>query len=285
MTLIKKIKIVKDYSGMKVKKYLKDIEFYSSRSLRKNNLKINNKECSLNARLNENDILTIEEPIAKTDIEPIDMELNIIEETEDLILINKPPNIITHPSKKKGAITLANGIVNYYKEKYGRVEFPRFYNRLDMDTSGIIVVAKTAYGQAFLQNHGKVKKYYKAIVEGVIKKDEFCIKKNIIRRKGQLKSEISENEGKKAKTKVRVIKRNLEKKISLIELELFTGRTHQIRVHLSSIGHPILGDTLYGKGQKAKRQLLHSYKIKYIDPYMKKRVRKSIKSPKDMLIL
>ena len=177
--------------------------------------------------------------------------------------------------------TLANGIIYYFKEK-GLDTIPRFYNRLDMNTSGMIVIAKNGFTQAFLQNFGEVNKKYMAIVKGIINEDEFYIEKKIAVSLDGIKREIRDD-GQEAKTKIRVIKRNEEKDITYVEAELFTGRTHQIRVHLSSIGYPILGDELYGGSDKrAKRQMLHSYKLSLIDPESKDRVNFEIDTPEDM---
>lgn len=143
---------------------------------------------------------------------------------------------------------------------------PRFYNRLDMNTSGLIIVAKNSYAQSFLQEKGRVNKFYKAIVKGIIEKDEFLIDKPIGKVGDDLRRrEISvENGGQEAQTKIKVIKRL--KDLTLIEAELLTGRTHQIRAHMALEGYPLLGDELYGgEDKRAKRQMLHSYKTQFSD--------------------
>lgn len=280
---MKKIKIKEEYSGYRVSEYLKKVEFYSSRSFRKIDIYINSKKVGIKNKLKKNDILKIEEHKKRTNIKPIKMNLDIIYENEDILLINKPYNLITHPTAKKVDKTLANGIVNYYLEKYGEIRFPRFYNRLDMNTTGIIVATKTSFGQSFLQKYGEVEKYYLAIVNGIIEEDKLEINKKIYRPNEAIKREVSETEGQNAKTKVTVLKRNYNENMTLVKVQLFTGRTHQIRVHMNSINHPILGDELYGgKNNRAKRQLLHSYKIVLKDPFSKKMIEKEIDLPKDM---
>ncbi len=198
----------------------------------------------------------------------IPMDLKIVFEDKNLLIINKDANVVVHPTLKKTDITLANGVVDYLFKATGKIQVPRFYNRLDMNTSGLIVVAKNAFAQAFLQEKAEIRKFYLAICEGIVEKDEFFIERPIGRVGDNIKrEELSvENGGQEAKTKVRVIERFPEKNLTLVELELFTGRTHQIRVHLSLEGHPILGDHLYGKeNPDIKRQLLHSYKFIYTD--------------------
>lgn len=279
---MKKITVAKEHHGKKIHDYLKDAEGFSGRGLRKIQIFLNKKEVkSADKLIKENDVITIRENLKGTDIEPIKMELNIVFEDNNLILINKPPYLITHPTAKKVDKTLANGIV-YYLQQQGNQSVPRFYNRLDMNTSGIIVVAKNGYSQAFLQNHGEIGKHYIAVVNGIMKKDEYMIEKKIGISTDGIKREISEN-GQEAKTGIKVLKRVEKENITVVEVKLYTGRTHQIRVHLSSEGHPILGDELYGiKDSRSERQLLHSYKISYIDPETKVRKEFQTELPEDM---
>lgn len=279
---MRKITVTKEHHGKKIHDYLKETEGFSGRGLRKMQIYLNKKELkSADKLIKENDLITIRENLKGTDIKPIEMELDVVYEDNNLLLINKPPYLITHPTAKKVDKTLANGIV-YYLRKQGNESVPRFYNRLDMNTSGIIVIAKNGFSQAFLQNHGDIEKKYIALVKGIVENDEYVIEKKIGVSADGIKREISEN-GQEAKTGVKVLKRSKEKNLTVIELTLYTGRTHQIRVHMSSEGHPILGDELYGgKDERAERQLLHSYKISYIDPETKNRREFQTKLPKEM---
>ncbi|UUV19219.1 RluA family pseudouridine synthase [Fusobacteria bacterium ZRK30] len=284
---MKKYIIEPEYHGYKVGDYLKEVLGYSSRSMRKIDIFLNGKKVKPNKKVRKLNRLLVKEHNKGTNIEPIKMDLNIVYEDKNLIILNKEPYLIVHPTKKKVDKTLAHGIVHYMKEQTGEITVPRFYNRLDMNTSGIIVVAKNGFAQAFLQNKEKatVKKYYQTIVKGIVKEEEFVIEESIGRVGDSLKRELLsvEDGGQTAKTGVKVLKRMDDQNLTLLEVELFTGRTHQIRVHLSSIGHPILGDELYGgMVDSVKRQLLHAYKLIFTNPDTGKEETVTTTLPDDM---
>lgn len=265
---MKKYIIEPEYNNYKISEYLKNIKGYSSRGLKNADIYLNGKKVRLDKKIKKLNRLVVVEQEKGTNIEPIPMDLKIVFEDKNLLIINKDANIVVHPTLKKIDKTLANGVVDYLLKTTGKIQVPRFYNRLDMDTSGLIVVAKNAFAQAFLQEKAKIRKFYVALCEGIIEKDEFFITRPIGRVGDNIKrEELSvENGGQEAKTKVKVLKRFEDKNLSLVELELFTGRTHQIRVHLSLEGHPIVGDVLYGSTNSlVNRQLLHSYKFIYTD--------------------
>lgn len=267
---MKKFIIEKEYKGYTVAKYLKEVQHFSSRSMRNMKFILDNKEVRSDKKIKPLNRLQVIEKNKGTNIEPIAMDLDIVYEDAEILIINKEPFIVVHPTLKKVDKTLAHGIVHYFLEKTGNITVPRFYNRLDMNTSGLIVITKTAFAQAFLQDKVDVKKKYLAIVKGVVEKDEFIIEEPIGRVGESLRREILsiEKGGQEAKTAVKVLKRFED--YTLIECELFTGRTHQIRVHLSTLGHPIMGDELYdGLDLRAKRQLLHAYKLKLVNPKTK----------------
>ena len=267
---MKKFIIEKEYKGYTVAKYLKEVQHFSSGSMRNMKFILDNKEVRSDKKIKPLNRLQVIEKNKGTNIEPIAMDLDIVYEDSELLIINKEPFIVVHPTLKKVDKTLAHGIVHYFLEKTGNITVPRFYNRLDMNTSGLIVITKTAFAQAFLQDKVDVKKKYLAIVKGVVEKDEFIIEEPIGRVGESLRREILsiEKGGQEAKTAVKVLKRFED--YTLIECELFTGRTHQIRVHLSTMGHPIMGDELYdGLDLRAKRQLLHAYKLKLVNPKTK----------------
>ena len=266
---MKRFKIEKEHYGYKISEYLREIQNYSGRGLRNIEIFLDGKKVRATKKIRKQGILKVVEKEKGTNIKPVKIPLDVVFEDEDILVVNKQPYLVTHPTKKKVDVTLANGIVCYFSEKYGREMVPRFYNRLDMDTSGLIIIAKNSFAQAFLQNFGDVKKYYMALVHGIIKDDMMVIEKPIARVGDDLRRQILET-GQYAKTAVKTLKRNKEKNVTLAECELFTGRTHQIRVHLANEGYPILGDKLYGDGtDNVKRQMLHSYKVSFIHPRTK----------------
>lgn len=277
---MKRFFVKKEYQGMKVGDYLKQIQLFSSRSIRKIEIYINNKRVKPNKKIRYRNVVKVIEKKKGTNIKPIPMDLDIVYEDGEILIVDKPPNLVVHPTKKKVKMTLANGIVDYFKS-YKIDQVPRFYNRLDMDTSGIIVVTKTAYAQAFLQNSKDVNKYYYAVVKGIIEKDNFIVEGNIGIKDDGIKRCLKED-GQYSKTEFKTLKRLENEDLTLIEAKLFTGRTHQIRVHLSSLGFPIIGDSLYGDKMVNFRQMLHSYKIEFTNPSTKQKQIVETDFPKDM---
>ena len=394
---------------MKISQYLREVQNYSGRSLRNVEVFLNGKQVRLTKKLPSHGNLKVVEKKKGTDIKPIKLPLDIVFEDENILVVNKEPFLLTHPTQKKVDFTLANGIVNHFLEKYGEVRVPRFYNRLDMNTSGLIIIAKNSFAQAFLQNFSIFEKKYLAIVNGIIDDEEifrikdelvkdgenhkiqdfekenlkaevekvnfgkmkkydeiekiennsnfenkdnkigeninfdskkennnlnlesksnfeninFKINKNIdfdskntkynlnlkdkndfnneilekngtnkiiierrIFRDGDNLERIIDERGQYAKTAVKVLKTYPEKNVTLVECELFTGRTHQIRVHLKSIGHTIVGDELYGNGLNKElginRQFLHAYKVKFTHPASKEEIELEIPIFNDM---
>ena len=266
---MKKFIVEEEYDGYEIGNYLKESKGYSGRGLRNLEIYINGKRVKNNSKkVKKNNKILIKEKEKSTGIKPMDIPIEIAYEDKNLLLINKEPYIIVHPTQKKVDKTLANGVVNYFLKTTGKVMVPRFYNRLDMNTSGIIIVTKNAYAQSFLQDKGVVNKYYMAIVKGIIPKDEFIIDRNIGKVGDELRRvELSlEEGGQSAQTGIRVIQRFEDKNLTLIEARLFTGRTHQIRAHMALEGYPLLGDELYGGADnRANRQMLHSYKTEFSD--------------------
>ncbi|MDO5088756.1 MAG: RluA family pseudouridine synthase [Leptotrichiaceae bacterium] len=283
---MKKFKLEKQYQRMKISQYLREVQNYSGRSLRNVEVFLNGKQVRTTKKLPSGGILKVVEKNKGTDIKPIKLSLDIVYEDDDLLIVNKEPFLLTHPTQKKADFTLANGIVHYFREKYGEERIPRFYNRLDMNTSGLIIIAKNGFAQAFLQNFSTFEKKYLAIVEGIMEIDREIIIEKPIYKDGDKLERIIDERGQYAKTSVRPLRKYIEKNVTLIECELFTGRTHQIRVHLKSVGHPITGDELYGKGVNSEkginRQFLHAYKVKFTHPSKNEEIELEIPIFEDM---
>ena len=205
------------------------------------------------------------------------MDLNIIYEDEAFLVINKPAGIPVHPSINHYEDSLANGI-KYYFNSIGLKRKIRPVNRLDKNTSGIVIFAKNEYVQEYLVREMKTKdfvKEYIAICSGVFKVKSGVVDKPIARKPGSIIERCIDENGKQAITEYEVIKEiKLQNEIySVVKCRLLTGRTHQIRVHMMHIGHPLLGDTLYGKPSKLiDRQALHCSYVSFIHPISEERV-------------
>lgn len=204
---------------------------------------------------------------ASENIVPTDIPLDIVYEDEDVLVINNPSNMPTHPSMGNYENSLANGVMYYYKSK-GEERVFRAVNRLDKDTSGLMAVAKNSYIHARLGEEiqkKELKRKYMCIVCGDVERDG-TVDAPIRRADGSVINRIVAPDGQRAVTHYRVVKRYGE--YTLLEMELETGRTHQIRVHMAYIGHPLVGDWLYGTEDHniAKRQMLHSCYLCFTHP-------------------
>ena len=225
------------------------------------------------------DVIGVRLPEETSDFEPEDIPLDIIYEDSDLMVISKQPGIIVHPTKGHPFHTIANALMKYMNDT-GQSFKIRFANRIDMDTSGIIIVAKNANTQNDLANQMRrgtvVKKYY-ALVEGIVEEEHFSIDLPIGRPSQEsIRRTVMYEGGKEALSEVIVIERFNSEQYgphTLVEVTLHTGRTHQIRVHLSHIGHPIAGDVLYEGGTELiGHQALHAHYIEFDHPMTGERV-------------
>lgn len=195
----------------------------------------------------------------QSDIEAIDLPLQIVYEDEDILAVSKPTSMPVHPSKGNSLVTLANAVMWYYRDK--PFVF-RAVNRLDRDTSGIVLIAKNAeaaYRLSDAMKKGEFIKEYVAVVDGCPTPRSGTVNARIAReREGEMKRIVRED-GKDAITHYEVIETDGEH--SLIRIRLETGRTHQIRVHMAHIGHPLTKDFLYGKGDSGDTYRLHAEKL------------------------
>jgi len=254
--------------------------------LKKNNkIYLNDLPVYITENIKENDVIKvyIDFDESSDNIIPTKMDLNIIFEDEGTIIINKTPGIPVHPSQNHYTDSLSNGLQYYFKKQHINKKI-RPVNRLDKDTSGIVIFAKNEYIQECLIRQMKnhiFKKEYLAILEGNLKENSGTIHAPIQRKAGSImEREISEN-GEKAISHFKLVK-NFEK-YCVVKYTLETGRTHQLRVHSKYMGHPILGDTLYGKSSPfISRQALHAYKISFINPLTNKYITLNAPVPDDM---
>lgn len=276
-----------------IKQILKERLFISDRLLtflKKNSLILynNDKITNLNilARLNSTVTVDLNFEEDNNNIVPIKMDLKIIYEDEALLIIDKPAGIPVHPSILHYTNSLSNG-VKYYFDSINLKKKIRPVNRLDRNTSGIVIFAKNQYIQECLIHQMQTKEFkktYLAVVEGHLKKLNGTIDAPITRKENNIIERCVAENGEKSITHYKVLKQNFEKNYDIVECLLETGRTHQIRVHLSYIGHPLIGDTLYGNNSKyISRQALHAYKVEFIHPITNKLTQFTSDLPKDFV--
>lgn len=274
-----------------IKEVLKSHFHISDRLLlklkRANQIFLNEKPVFVHAPIHWNDTVKVEICFQEKseNILPIKMELDIVFEDEGMVILNKPAGIPIHPSMAHFTNSLSNGIQYYFEKNHIETKI-RPVNRLDKDTSGLVIFAKNEYIQESLirqmENHLFQKKYL-AILTGTLDESSKTgiINANIARKEGSIiEREINPN-GQKAITHYHLIQNFADH--CLVEFQLETGRTHQIRVHSKYFGHPILGDSLYGTPSEfISRQALHSYKISFLHPVTKEKMKFEISLPEDM---
>lgn len=242
----------------------------------------NSSDIYLDMKVKNNDIIKVllDFDEDNTNIIPCKMDLDILYEDEYLIILNKPYNMPVHPSLNHYEDSLSNGL-KYYFDKINLKRKIRPINRLDKDTSGIVMFAKNEYVQDKIKIN---KKIYFAVVSGTLKGSDI-ISKPISRKKDSIIERCINENGEKALTEYCVIKNfNIDNiDLSLVKCIIHTGRTHQIRVHMASTGHPILGDTLYATSSKyINRQALHAFRISFIHPILKKEIEVTSPIPDDI---
>ncbi|MFS0783254.1 RluA family pseudouridine synthase [Bacillus sp. 1P06AnD] len=229
---------------------------------------LNGEAMPWSTEMNPNDKLML--PVFKghdSDVIPTYMDLMVLYEDEHLLILNKPAGIETHPSHPRQTDSLLNGVA-YLMEIQGEQGEFRHIHRLDQDTTGAILFSKHALAGALLQrmlDAREIKRTYKALVHGECPKNG-TISANIGKDRHHATRRRVSPTGQAAVTHYRTLQYDRQKKWSLIECTLDTGRTHQIRVHLSSIGHPLAGDRLYGGTPIFPRQALHAAKLEFVHP-------------------
>lgn len=243
--------------------------------IKSGDIKVNGVPKKASYLLKEDDKVVFEIPqTSEIKIEPENIPLEIVYDDENMLVVNKPSGMLTHPTTIEKSGTLVNALLYKYGENLSDIngEFRRgILHRLDRNTSGLLMVAKNNKAHEFLANQIKnhtITKKYRAIAKGVIAQDEFEINSPIGRNPNQPHKMAVREDGKPSRTIVKVLERF--KEATYVELTLVTGRTHQIRVHLKSINHPIYNDSLYGAGQgkvKTEEQVLQSFFLRFTKPF------------------
>ena len=259
---------------------LTDIKFKGGKIL------VNGQEENVRYILKVNDLLKVIFPPEESSdgLKGEEIPLDILYEDEYLLIVNKPANMNTIPSREHPAGSLANALVGYYQLR-GILATAHIVTRLDRDTSGIVLIAKHRHVHHLMskqQKAGKVNRMYEALASGGFFEDQGTVNRPIGRRSDSIiKREVRED-GQYACTHYRVIQRF--KGCTHIELRLETGRTHQIRVHMAYLGHPLLGDDLYG-GERSiiQRQALHCKKLTFFHPFKETEMSLEAPMPHDMI--
>ena len=290
-----KVKIEKNNDGIVIRQFLKEEMGLSTRLIRSASIEkrilVNDEPVRMRKVLKAGDIVEIElNRDEKQNITPENIPLDIIYEDDDILVVNKPPFMVVHPTKSHQSGTLANGILYYFNESKQNC-IVRLVSRLDMNTSGLIIIAKNQFAHMALSRemqNNNLEKRYIAIVHGHLKEENGTIDAPIYKLDTEEDSfkRVVDNRGQRSITHYRVIQRL--KDSDVVECLLETGRTHQIRVHLSHLGHPIYGDTLYGYGEEEEekelidRQALHACKLKFNSPRTKLLLDLEADIPEDM---
>lgn len=283
---MKEYRITENEENIRIDKLISDLEKDISRTaikrmIEEGSILVNEKQVKTSYKVASGDTITInEEKPKEADLLPQDIPLDIIYEDEDILIINKEKGMVVHPGNGNPDGTLVNAVMAKCEGSLsgigGKIR-PGVVHRIDKDTSGLVIIAKNDKAHINISDQIKnreVKKVYVALVRGVISENEAVINMPIGRStKDRKKMAVSRN-GKEAITEFKVLKRY--KDFTYIELNIKTGRTHQIRVHMSEIGHPVVGDEVYSNGKNpfnVKGQMLHAKELEFVHPTTNKKVK------------
>ena len=271
--------IRKDLSRMTVKRLTEE-----------GNIVVNGNKVKISYKVQPNDIIEINEPKAKEllELKAQNIPVEVIYEDADIIVVNKPKGLVVHPANGNWDGTLVNAIMSICKDSLsgigGEIR-PGIVHRLDKDTSGLLIIAKNDKAHINMSNEIKnreVKKVYYALVRGIVPENEATINMPISRSKKDRKKMAVSKDGKEAITHFKVIERF--NKYTLLEVKIDTGRTHQIRVHLSEIGYPVVGDEVYSNGKNefnVHGQLLHAKTLDFKHPITGKQMHLEAELPEE----
>lgn len=274
--------VLKEDENIRIDKYLSsnlsDITRTKIQSLIKDGyVLVNDETVSSNYKIKEDDFIEVEiVENNKSLLEPEDIDIDILYEDDDLIVINKQKGLVVHPAPGNYTHTLVNALLYHFNELKEDEIRPGIVHRIDKDTTGCLIVCKNdkAFQDIALQIKNKTcHRFYLALVEGELEYDSGKIDAPISRNKKDRKKMAVVEDGKPSVTNFKVIERFY--KYTLVEFKLETGRTHQIRVHMQYINHPIVGDLQYGYKNTRKDtngQMLHAFKIEFIQPTTKEKI-------------
>jgi len=271
-----------------LKEILLDKLQFSVRSLskmkREQSVLVNGNFTKPSTKIKKGDLIEVKIEEDMANFEPQDLNLDILYDDFDIIMVNKPPFMVVHPTKSHNDKTIANGVTDYIIKQNEKVKI-RFVNRLDMNTSGLVIVAKNAYAHHTLSldmGENKVEKKYITVVKGIVKDAFGTINVPIYRPTEDSVKRVVDERGQASVTHYKVLERLND--ATVLEVKLETGRTHQIRVHMAYIGHGIIGDELYGYVDEAliNRQALHAYSLVFEQPRTKEELKFEAKLPKDI---
>lgn len=286
------MEIIVNENNKRIDAYLSNLDLDLTRAkiqkmIENGNILVNNKKIKNSYKVNIDDKITITPLEENIDIKPEEMKLDIVFENENVIVVNKPSGVVVHPSVGNTKGTLVNGLINYSK-KLSKIngEFrPGIVHRIDKDTSGLLLIAKNDKAHNSLAKQLKektVNRKYIALVNGVINHDTGTIDAPIGRdKKDRKKMCVTDENAKEAITHFKVLERY--KNATLIECKLETGRTHQIRVHMKYINHPVVNDPVYGYKKVINNfgQMLHAKTIGFNEPTTGEYLEFSALAPKE----
>jgi 23S rRNA pseudouridine1911/1915/1917 synthase len=274
--------LIVEESGQRIDKYIAEKQELSrvtvQRLMEEGDILVNGKRTKPSYLIQTGDEVTIQMPEAKeTDLKPQEIPLDIIYEDKDIIVVNKAKGMVVHPAVGNPDGTLVNAVMAHCKGNLSGIGGelrPGIVHRLDKDTSGLLIIAKNDKAHLEMSEqiqNRQVKKTYLALVKGIVPENEATIKMPIGRSTKDRKKMAVTPKGKEAITHFKVLERF--EKYTYLEVSIETGRTHQIRVHMAEIGHPVVGDMVYSNGKNEfniEGQMLHAYRLEFKHPITEK---------------